>query len=94
MPGAEPYFNIRGVWTSEMMNRLTIDQARQTLTHQNLKQALSQKNPWRQRCIRDHPRFTSDIAPQAKQLENAIEGQKKNLVKVNESINKIDSKTN
>ena len=60
-------------WTPDMIVKLGTDQASNTIVDRHLKASLNPKNPWRQRCVRDHPNFSTVIAEQAKLVDSEIE---------------------
>lgn len=88
---SQQFYKVTSLMTTEMLHKLGEDHAITQVISHNIKTSLSRKNPWRQRCIRDHQNFNV-IAQQGKVIDDVIKQQEKDIVQVKENINQIDSK--
>jgi len=67
------FYNVRGIWSYEMINKLGESQAVNTVMAHNLESALSLNNPWRLRPIKEHVNY-QQIAGQGKLIHETLTG--------------------
>lgn len=74
-----------------MMQRLIESQGRQMIQNHNLQTAVSMQNKWRNRGLGEH-QHSKDLAMLAKGIEDKLNGQQADLIKVKTSVEQISTK--
>ena len=72
------YYRVKGQWTTEMIQKLGNAQTTNQVMAHNLESALSLKNPWRLKQLKEHDNYTQ-ISKHAEIIEKKLNGQSKDL---------------